>query len=238
MLLSHCPNCQHDNKLGERFCASCGVPLDLKPCSVCGKVDSVKATVCSGCGAHFPPLTGLSYVDEPAGAGAAAVHPTTPVVSQPPSTMRALPLIVVALAAAGIPLLWLYRNQMPLPKAWQPSSTTVETSTAHETVVPTPPRASAIAAPQPAATPDATVPALIPLPLKTAPTDSDETQSPIAGPATDAPKPAPVKPAVKPIPKPVVKTTPKPAVPTAAPGDTTCTEALAAVGLCERKAVP
>lgn len=31
-----------------------------------------------------------------------------------------MPLIIVAIAAGGIPLLWLYRENIPVPKVWQP----------------------------------------------------------------------------------------------------------------------
>jgi hypothetical protein len=107
MLIAHCPNCQHDNKAGERYCVSCGVSLDLKPCPKCGKLESVRATVCTGCDARFASgLAGSSDDDLPA-------------TTAPVGGMRAVPLIVIALAAGGIPLMWLYRHEMPVPKAWQ-----------------------------------------------------------------------------------------------------------------------
>lgn len=140
MLFFHCPNCQHDNTPGERFCASCGVPLNLKPCAVCGKVDRIEVMVCSGCGANFPPLTGVCHVDEPA----VPTSTPAPAVTQPPSTMRAVPLIVVTLAAAGIPLLWLYQDQLLSSTAEPPQSIAIET----RTVQPVPP------APPPAASPE------------------------------------------------------------------------------------
>lgn len=107
MLIAHCPNCQHDNKTGERYCVSCGVSLDLKPCPKCGKLESVRATVCTGCSAQF--ASALS-----GGSGDDFFTATTP-----PGGIRAVPLIVIALAAGGIPLMWLYRHEMPVPKAWQ-----------------------------------------------------------------------------------------------------------------------
>lgn len=219
MLLSHCPNCQHDNPPGERFCAACGVPLDLKPCPVCGKVDSIKATVCSGCGAHFPALPGV-LTAESGTPDKPHAKPTPSVVTPPPSTMRALPLIVVALAAGGIPLLWLYRNTMPVPKAWQA------------------PAGSQATVPAPAPTP-------IPPPVKLEPVPP--AQPPKAAPppvVEQVPPPPPPKPAVKaaaparPATRTAAKTTPEPppAQPAKAGQGTECTEALAAVGLCDPKA--
>jgi hypothetical protein len=216
MLLSHCPNCQHDNKPGERFCAACGVPLDLKPCPVCGKVDNVKAMVCTGCGAHFPPLNATPSVLGPATIPHETEKPIPPVVSPPPNTIRAFPLIIIALAAGGIPLLWLFRNTMPVPKAWQATPPAIE--------VPTAPQTRLDPAPVPAPTP---TPALIPLPAR--PVAAEPPPAPVV-----AAEPAPAKP------KPVAKPKPRPAAASPQPaksvGASECTEALAAVGLCERKA--
>jgi hypothetical protein len=217
MLLSHCPNCQHDNPPGERFCAACGVPLDLKPCPVCGKVDNVKATVCAGCGAHFPALSG-GQVGEFGVEAAPARRPIPPVVAPPPTTIRALPLIVVALAAGGIPLLWLYRNTMPVPKAWQGQNPGVEAPAPQ--VVP----------------PPAAAPALIPLapkPVQQPVVQEVSPEEPATPPAPVAAKPAaPVRHAARPPVKAApASATAKPTAPVAAE----CTEALAAVGLCDPK---
>lgn len=258
MLLSHCPNCQHDNKPGERFCAACGVPLDLKPCPVCGKVDSVKATVCAGCGAHFPPLSSGPYLDE-SGTHEGAPEVAVPsMVSPPRSTMRALPLIIVALAAGGIPMLWLYRNAMPVPKAWQPQGAIVETPSSAPPVVVVPPaptpsaRLESGSQPAPEGASAISTPALIPLPLPTNPPAAADVRPPVSDhpvapkgvpPANTAPVPAAQsKPAVAPYrppvaAKPKVKPAARPAQPAAAPAAATeCTEALIAVGLCEPKA--
>jgi hypothetical protein len=221
MLLSHCPNCQHDNPPGERFCAACGVPLDLKPCPVCGKVDNVKATVCSGCGAHFPVLAGGVHASGPGVSAAPAAKPIPPVVAPPPTTIRALPLIIVALAAGGIPLLWLYRNTMPVPKAWQTPTPAIEAA------APTPQAPQVVPPPPPAPA------ALIPLPPKAAPQPAVEmapaVETRVKPP--EAPKPA------KSASRPAAKASPAPAAKEpAAPAASECTEALAAVGLCDPKA--
>jgi hypothetical protein len=232
MLLSHCPNCQHDNKPGERFCAACGVPLDLKPCPVCGKVDSVKATVCSGCGAHFPPLGAEPAPPESAAPLVEPEKPIPPVVAPPPSTIRAFPLIVIALAAGGIPLLWLFRNTMPVPKAWQGPAQTIEVpATSLPPAKPEPVPAPATAAP---------APALIPLPPRAAPpavavTPQAEAESPPEKPArAPVAKPKPKAPAHQPAAQ--AKPAASPAAPARPPAGTECTEALSAVGLCDPKA--
>lgn len=116
MLISHCPNCQHDNKPGDRYCGSCGEMLDLRTCPTCGKVDGVKATVCTACGTRLPPepVEPIAAADEDPETAAPAQ------ASPPTSVIRPLPLIVIAVAAGGIPLLWLYRQNIPVPKVWQP----------------------------------------------------------------------------------------------------------------------
>ncbi len=266
MLLSHCPNCQYDNRPGERFCAACGVPLDLKPCPVCGKVDSVKATSCAGCGTQFPPLDGAPYPDEPGAHDGAhpSVAPAT-VVPPPQSSMRALPLVIVALAAGGIPLLWAYRNEMPVPKAWQARGPAAEIP-APAPVSPVIPIQPAKSEPSPVATENLpATPALIPLPPPANPTPVREARPQVANtvpedkpvppkkavpapvatakpPArTQSAPPAAVKPAVKPAARPAPKPTPVPSSPSPdreakTPAAPECTEALAAVGLCDPKA--
>lgn len=136
MLAIQCPSCHHDNTPGDRFCAVCGVPLNLKPCPQCGKVDLVTTKVCAGCGATFPPIT-LTDSKEESGVPAINSGEAAPRIDQressrriaPPPvaaptarkevSTRAWPLILVAVAAGGIPLLWMNRDRMPLPKAWQ-----------------------------------------------------------------------------------------------------------------------
>lgn len=204
MLLIHCPNCDHDNTPGERFCAKCGVPLNLKPCPQCGKVDQLTAKLCSGCGAAFPPIA-LAHIDntevmpEPQAARETAPSGESP---RPPS-QGAWPLIVMAVVAGGIPLLWMNRARIPLPKAWQINGP----DAAGSAVAPSAPPAAASASPPPAA------PAAL-------------TNAPIAtAPAADKEPPKRASPAAHRHDRhrsPVKTASARP-----------CTEALAALGLCE-----
>ncbi len=45
-----CPRCQHETRLGRRFCAECGGPLALT-CSACGSQNEPDEKFCGDCGA-------------------------------------------------------------------------------------------------------------------------------------------------------------------------------------------
>jgi class 3 adenylate cyclase len=44
-----CPQCQHQNRDGAKFCNACGAKLDLR-CSSCGTVNELGAAFCDNCG--------------------------------------------------------------------------------------------------------------------------------------------------------------------------------------------
>lgn len=208
MSVQSCPNCEHENAPGEQFCARCGVPLNLKPCPACGKVHGIDAKACSGCGAEFPAAAMAVETDiQPA---TVVIESVPPVIAAPQSAVRPWPLIIVAVVAGGIPLAWMYRHNMPLPKAWQPEAQVAPAKL--------PPAAVPPPAPSPAV---AQAPATVaePLPIEHAEPAPQPASAPVAAEA----KP----PASKPKP---------PAKPASAPARE-CTEALAAVGLCNPKAV-
>jgi len=49
-----CPNCNHKNRPGRRFCSECGAPLE-RACPACGFVNSLEDRFCGGCGAELLP---------------------------------------------------------------------------------------------------------------------------------------------------------------------------------------
>lgn len=119
MFAVQCSFCQHENVPGARFCAECGSPLHLRVCpnSKCGKVSDVNAKQCEHCGTFFPEIP-LTDGSAPAKETIAAAKP--PLTSDKKTGVSALPLIIVAIVAGGLPLLWFNRSHLPAPKNWQP----------------------------------------------------------------------------------------------------------------------
>jgi hypothetical protein len=258
MFATQCQFCRHDNVPGARFCADCGSPLHLKPCPKCGKVDDVAATACYACGTEFPPI---------ATAPVAAAQPATPQpdtagpASRPPASVAAAaqpapaarkpvkprsaawPLVLVAVLAGGLPLLWMNRANLPLPQAWRPGDS-AETSRPAAPTLPirVPPPAGSATPPLDAPHPAPPAPVVAPLP----PSPPVAPVSTIAPPEPAvAPPPAPSKPeaAEKKAPPRRSAERPRPAAeakePAPAPAPAPrpvvqeCTEALAALGLCD-----
>ena len=220
MFAIQCPACQHQNTPGARYCADCGVPLNLKPCPACGKVDEVTAKVCLGCGATFPPI---ALADGPRQESATAGAS----VSLAPGSSRAWPLILVAIAAGGIPLAWMNRAHLPLPKAWQIQGPNAAGSAAMP-APPTVPPAALAPPPVPAALP---VPSAEPsvAPPKAAVAEAEPASKAVATAQTKHSKAhssrsTPAKVVAKDVP--VAKEVPAPRA---------CTEAVAALGLCDPK---
>jgi hypothetical protein len=249
MLAIQCPFCQHENTPGARFCADCGSPLHLKPCPKCGKVDDVAVKLCAGCGMVFPPIAlahGGEVIDpngaDAAGKAAAEAAALGRRASDKAVSNRALPLVLVAVVAGGLPLLWMNRAYLPLPAAWRIQGPNAAGSAVAPSPAPTssPPPA---AAPAPVATPEPAAPAAPPAaPAGNAvePESEPKPAADAAARAADPPKKtaaAPQKQKDKPPPK---AQTAKPrqdaAQPAAAPRP--CTEAVQALGLCDPKRDP
>lgn len=214
MFAVQCSFCQHENVPGARFCAECGSPLHLRVCPNpdCGKVSDVNATRCEHCGTALPKIA-LAEPGASAGDATPAAAPTQDVQPARKSTIAAWPLIIVAIVAGGLPLLWFNRAYLPAPKPWQGEAAKPPTTPL------TPPLAPPIEN-KPAPAPLAAAPE--PLPVA-------EPAKPVA---EEAPKPAEAKPQDKTKPAREAKKA-KPA--SAAPEQAArpCTEAVAAVGLCD-----
>ncbi len=53
MPLTQCPFCEHGNPADSKFCSECGGALHLVPCPRCGAVSQITATVCYQCGGQL-----------------------------------------------------------------------------------------------------------------------------------------------------------------------------------------
>lgn len=233
------PYCQHENKPGDRFCADCGAPLHLKPCAKCGKVDDVTAKVCSSCNTPFPPIELAEYgtVDAvqatptPAkdiSAETKAAAPTTPGQVNKTPTHGAMPLIVIALFAGGVPLLWMNRGHIPTP-GWQNNGAgkpgvvapSLPQNAPHSV---TPPH---INPPPPSIGSPPSIPAPSPTVAVPVPESISAPQEAATAPSNTRPKAAPAKAESK-----TGKANKEVA---ATKSSRSCTEAVAALGLCDPK---
>lgn len=245
MFAIDCPYCQHQNTPGARFCADCGAALHLRPCPTCGKVDDVVAKTCVSCGRALPPLKLAKYALDEIAAGADAVDKPK-VEAVPPVGRRAnekpqshaLPLIIVALVAGGLPLLWMNRADLPMPKAWKGS---VKTNEAEGSFSPPPAFSSHVKpitpAPQAAPASPPASPAAAKEPAVVATETTAESTIGVAAEPDAAPAAALQQT------KTLVKTTKERsrngdrAQASAASPPRPCTEAVAALGLCDPKQV-
>lgn len=229
MLATRCSFCNHENIPGTRFCADCGSPMHLKVCSdpQCGKVSAVSAEVCESCGKPFPKVevvpTGTTHTEAPREGQQRASKPATAGKDKPRSAVW--PLLIVAIVAGGLPLLWANRTLLPKPKAWQIGTPEApRTGGANSApVVRTPPPTSST--PTPAVATSA--PGQAVAPGEVAP----GTQGPTANASEGTGQNRALQPAAEESPKKVAKASrtkkkepPRP-----------CTEAMAALGLCNLK---
>jgi hypothetical protein len=230
MLTTECSFCKKKNVPGTRFCAECGSPMHLKVCPNvdCGKVSDAKATVCSSCGQTFPaidlvpPGTRAPPAARPDRGPAAPVTQLKRANDKPPINAR--PLIMVAIVAGGLPLLWANRAYLPLPKTWQSSPSP------SAPVMPAAPAVPVAPAAIPAPTP--TPPSAAIAPPGQAGTPAAEAVAPLAKEAVETPAASAEEPAA------AAKTTSraekkaKPRSSGNAQESGPCTDAKAALGLC------
>lgn len=215
--------------------------LKICPNPQCGKISEVSVPVCEHCGQAFPkveaaPETATVVPAASAAQGNPPGNVAGPTDKGKPRT-AALPLIMVAVVAGGLPLLWANRASLPTPKTWQgsaPDATKVEGAAPAPIGKMKPPVVPELApastqASTGSAAPSSAAPASTPASdvdqYKQTPTGSAEIakKDPEVSPRTgDAGKETAKKPARTPSPK--KKEPPRP-----------CTEATAALGLCDPK---
>ena len=215
MLATKCSFCQHENLPGSRFCMKCGSPMHLKVCPnpQCGKVSDVSAAVCESCGQEFPKIAlAPARAEAPAESKPQAAAPTTTGTGK--SRMPAWPLVMMAIVAGGLPLLWANRAQLPTPKTWQVDPDASKTRAA------TPPAPADVAPPSPPASAETAAPS-----------------TPAPGPAANAETPGDSRSQARQAAngKATRKTSKKSRKKAEAPRP--CTEAVAALGLCDPKQV-
>jgi hypothetical protein len=118
-----CQFCQRENKSGTRFCTECGCSIHLKICPNpdCGKISNVEATVCESCGQPFPkvPLVPFDTQSTTRADEALKHDESSGGTSRDRPRSSAWPLIMMAIVAGGLPLLWANRSQLPTPSTWK-----------------------------------------------------------------------------------------------------------------------
>lgn len=221
-----CPFCQTQNKSGTRFCSNCGCSIHLTICPnpECGKISEVGAAKCAHCGQAFPVANDASDTAEAAAGSGGNASAESAATAKEKTRTAAWPLIMMAIVAGGLPLLWANRSLLPTPDPWKASAP--DTAKPAHIVPPTIPLTStpAAAAPAPqAASTDAT---------DTAPSGKAAKPSPGQAAADNAAvsmnnPPGKARTAHKKSNKPPVVKAPEPPHP--------CTEATLALGLCDAK---
>lgn len=194
--------------------------LKVCPNSACGKVSEVEAKICETCGQLFPPIALVvpggpaeetQQDDGDSGLKKGAAKPR----------MAALPLVIVAIVAGGLPLLWLNRGHLPMPKTWQATASSSQVGGAANATV------SPISVPANAPAGPAGTPANGPL-----------SQLPSLGKTTDAAPSPDADKTVEAAEKPALKAETKPHAQRRASSSRKaapprpCTEAESALGIC------
>lgn len=201
--------------------------LKICPNPKCGKISEVGVAVCEFCGQDFPKVEADAASPAPA-ASPLPGNATGPATKEKPRT-SAWPLIMVAVAAGGLPLLWANRAHLPTPKPWQGG--TSETQKVEPVLAPVvkiqPPVAPT---PTPAAAP-AQAPGDAAASSSAAPAAGNADQANPADGGTKEPATAPQAGDSPKEPAKKVAKTPPPKKKETRP----CTEATAALGLCDPK---
>jgi hypothetical protein len=212
MSVAQCRFCDHVNPAGSKFCAECGGALHLLPCPRCGAVSQVTATVCYQCQAPLP----WHAAEAPAPFSPSAESSATS------NRWRSRAMIAAVVGAAAVALVY-YGYRQPLPD--EPAATPGAKDTASGAAV----RAAGVVKDPSPAVIDANASGSAPIAVPTAvPTNapakpSGRAAQPARSPATPT--------AVERNPTPSTLNPGRIAPPTPA-RIASCTESIAALGLC------
>ena len=223
--------------------------LKICPNPQCGKISDVGVAVCEFCGETFPKVALAPETATPAPAASPAPgnvpeNAAGSVASDKPRT-AAWPLIMVAVVAGGLPLLWANRASLPTPKTWQVST---QDATKVEGAAPAPigkmkPPVVPELTPAPTLAPtqapsqvpaDSTVPSS-PAPAQAPAAGNVDQGSPKPNPAGSAKKDPAASQQTRDSTKVIAKKVAKPPTPKKQEAPRPCTEATAALGLCDPK---
>ncbi len=233
---SQCPYCDHQSPAGSKFCNDCGAALHLRPCPHCGSVNDISlSTLCSRCNGELG-----EAADAPTEVTASVMQATAPPMEIAPAAPAELakvsraPWIAGALLAAAVGAYFGLRPAPEAPSIWVDATPlpAAASTVAVVTTAPAAPAPAPISAPAP--TPDepskAAAPAVAASLARLAP--------PGAGRVSVRREAA----------LPVATTAPAPAAPPdrrsgagldlKQPQIGTCTDAVAALGLCTPDSTP
>ncbi|MEQ1518262.1 MAG: zinc ribbon domain-containing protein [Usitatibacteraceae bacterium] len=106
--LTLCQYCEHANPVDAKFCAGCGAPLHLIPCPHCGAVNQKSSKSCYQCHGELRESTEILLASVPASAAevaagdAASTSLAAPYAAPPPAKVaQRQPLFVVAIILAA-----------------------------------------------------------------------------------------------------------------------------------------
>jgi hypothetical protein len=228
MPTARCSFCGHDNPEASHFCNECGAALHLTLCASCEAINHRAAPRCHKCGAS---LTAAPTVDADVAMTALASPPVEPIeATQPASRARSwraaavLGLLLVAIVGAAI--YGIGRTlAVPAPTVANVEISAAPVHEAAEAPAPSSGRATEDAAPQPSTEPT-------PQTAEVAPGESVSEQG--ASPPPAVPK-RPRRDAKHDAGPPILALMPaRSQESTTSPTGRNCTDAVAALGLCNR----
>lgn len=214
--------------------------LKICPNPQCGKVSDFGVAVCEHCGQAFPkvaPAPETANVPPAASPKQGSVPGSAAGAAGDKPRIAAWPLIMVAVVAGGLPLLWANRASLPTPKPWRsgtPDATRVDGAASAPIANIKPPVVPELAPAPTQASTDSAVPSSV-APASTPASDVDQYKQTPTGSDEIAKKDPEVSPRTGDASKEAAKKSPRAPNPKKKEPPRPCTEATAALGLCDPK---